>query len=376
MAFCSRCGKQLDSSAAYCSACGAKTSFAQGSQTVPQTNEQHYQRPDFQPYRNSYVQPATPAIAMLKKIASSPIFLISVIALSMNALLQLVTAATATSPVYSLLGMLYEFAYSIDFYEMIDVLDEIYYMIPYTGVNVLTVVTTFIGMIPLIITIVGLWMIFATGANKINGNFSTTGVTMVKVINIINLVFSCITFGFVSIIVLIAIIALIIAGAEYIPVAVGIFIVFLIFIAAAVLSIIYYNKITKSLNAVKYIATTGKHTSYASAFVGVICFIGAGFTLLSTLTSLGAVFSYGAYYPLSNLISLLGTLCSVTATACFGATIFYFRSKMSPRPVGYAQPMQSTQQFQAHAQYTVRQESVMPTPTASDKENDPTEKYN
>ncbi len=382
MAFCSRCGKQLDSSASFCSACGAKTSFAQPAQSQhqaqAQTSDQHYTRPGFQPSYNTRVQPATPAIAMLKKVASSPIFLIGVIALSMNALLQLLTAATAVSPIHSFFGALYEFAYSVDFYEMIDFLDDIYYMFAYSRFNALAVVTTLIGMIPLIITIVGLWLIFATGVSRSNGGFSTTGVTMVKVINIINLVFACISFGFVAIFVLIAFIALTMAGSEYIPVAIGVFIVFLIFIAAAVLSIIYYNKITKSLNAIKFIATTGKPTSYASTFVGVFCFIGAGFTFISSLISLGTIFSYGSYYVASNFISLLTTLCSVTATACFGATIFYFRSKMTPRPVvrpvGYAQtvqPVQSTQQFQRPTQYSAPLEATkLPEHPAASEEND------
>ena len=360
MKYCPRCNAACDDSAAFCTSCGASVATPASAQpgfSQAPANGAWGHPPQFSNYS---VPAASPAIGVLKSIASSPLFLVSTILVTLGILLQFVNAMSIGGPVSVVLNLFYEadlIGYS-DYYGILE------------GINSLNMVSTLFSLIPVILVAVGLWLTFAAGVNKRSGGFSTTGLTMVKVINIIQLVCECILYGLVLILFLIGMMSASAASsysssyssyygyseygsyAESAGVGVGIIIMAvaaIIIIPVAVLRIIWYVKINRSINAAKNTALTGNGDMNVSSYVGVFCFIGAvgGFIGL-----IGSALTY------VTVPSVLISLCSIAASVCFGILIFTYRSRMqalamTPMPLntmninnvgGYmpSQPMMNT----------------------------------
>ncbi len=252
---------------------------------------------------------------MLKKIASSPLFLVAVIAFTLTLVLQLIGSFGAANYVDKIIGTLYQLAYEIDSYELIEALNQFTYYLDFNLITLSSGVGAFTGMIPSIIVAIGLWLTFAAGANKKVSTFSTSGLTVLKVMNTITLVFTCIGFGLGAIGMLIATIVLAAASSEAV-VLVILAIVFIIFVIVGIFNIIYYSKINKTLKSAKQTALGTNPSAYASRFVGVLCWIGAITGLFGIITAFG-------------IAGKLAVLSTSVATACFGALIFSYRNKMN-----------------------------------------------
>ena len=348
MGFCSNCGAQANDGAAFCTACGASLSTQASASSMSSTGSfgQTQQAPgawspapQYQPqYQPTYaVQPLSPAIGVLKRIAASPLFLVATILTTLGVLLRFISSLTGGIDIASIMNALYQNGV-IGYWDYMEFLDTYRYSEIYPLINGLNILSTLISLVPIILVAIGLWLIFGAGASKSRADFSTTGLTMVKVINIINLVFECIGYGIGMIAVVVMMIGVSAAssyassyssyygyGYDYAETAVGvsigvIAICAVILIAVAVFRIIWYVKINKSINAATVTARTGNGNMNASTYVGVFCFIGAGCGFI------GFIFSLVTYI---TALSIITSLCSIATSILFGIVIFKYRSSMA-----------------------------------------------
>ena len=315
MSFCSRCGSQLTEGAAFCQSCGQKIASASTAQPTQNTSEQ----PNYSyiPY-SADIAPATPAIGVIKKIASSPLFLTAAIAFTLVMVFEFISAFTFGRLFEAAVGYFFRFADLTESYELQHALYDLEYYLS-DIINILTSVSVsvmFVGMIPSILVSVGLWRTFAAGADRKTGGFSTAGLTMIKVITVISFVFTCI--GYSAALILMLIFTIGVIGYSY-SVPVGAFIIFFfalsVLVAAAVLTVLWFVKILKMINAVKTTARAGNADPYASKYVGVWCFLTAFGNFFSLVTAFG-------------IAAKMSALCSAVAFCCFGILIFTYRSRM------------------------------------------------
>lgn len=169
-------------------------------------------------------------------------------------------------------------------------------------------------------------MIFVSAINRNSDGMKTSGLTMIKVINIIRLVCICVCLGIVEIIFIIAMVQsskgysalndISSTAGSIASAGIGVLLVLdLLIVAGFVIAILYYAKIIKSINTVKETITSGIMSNKVSSYVAILTFILAGFTLIS-------VFFAG------SALSVLSTLCSVVSMVCFGILIFKYRNTM------------------------------------------------
>ena len=187
-----------------------------------------------------------------------------------------------------------------------------------------------ISMLPNALIVAGSWM---TYANVKVGQTKTSGLTLVKVGLIINLVFLCVALGLFELVFIIATamfsnldefassFELDISEFDAFTTSImqGVF-VFLILIVAAVivLMVIYYVKACKTVDVIRETIATGVPSDRISGFVAVLQCISGGIIALNTLR----VLAYGGGF------SVLSSVCSATASICFGVFLFEYRSKM------------------------------------------------
>lgn len=325
MAFCSKCGAQVKDGASFCQACGNKINSAQpqGQPIYGSSEQQNVMR----------VAPMTRAVQTLKSIGSSPLFLVAVIAFTLAMIFGLFGAFSNT-PVNRILDSVYKFARMTDNYDIMYGVNEVVREIDFNSVGIAAVVGKIFSMIPEIIVAIGLWMIFAAASNRMIGTMKTSGITLLKIMNIINLVFACIGYAIAGIVLFVLTIAMASLAEEALVVMLVIIAVCLI---GAVLNIIFYVKVNKTLCAAKTVLLTGSPYAYASRYVGVLAFINAFTSFISIFAT------YGVFGKMAEL-------CAVVATGCFGAMIFVYRKRMricamqqtAPR-ADYVQPTQESE---------------------------------
>lgn len=240
-------------------------------------------------------------LGVMKKACSSPAALVAVIAYTAAALFNLFSAIGGSS---GILGYLYRIADALD----VD-LDYFYYAS--RGVSVAVGI---IGMIPTVLTAVGLWITFASAANKMTAGMKTGGLTLVKVILIINFVFICIAFAAVEVVLSVA--AASFSDSYFDSSVVGIMVGVIIGIAVGMTPVILlYVKAVKTVNTMSLTARTGYPSDKVSVFVAVMAFIMGGFKLILLFVS-------------SGVLAKLSGLCSVTASIAFGVFLISYRGKM------------------------------------------------
>lgn len=295
--FCAKCGIENAENAVFCKNCGNSI----GTTPAPQAASVYTAPvPVAKPPLSSH-----PVLNVVKKLASSPLFLVAVIAYSAQILFSIVNSAGTGAKVemflYQLLNRLGGNV-SYEFYEIVDGISRIG-DIPY-------VIGTIIGLIPAILICIGLWMTFASARNRMVDGMKTSGLTMIKVLTIIQLIGSCIAVAAIELLLLLAVVG--IAATEYAPgVAIAILVLLVLVVAASyTLQIIYSAKIIKSLNSVKSTITTGSPVAKASRFVAVWAFISA----------FGALFSVAS--------SFLSSVATITSLICFGILVFKYNNSM------------------------------------------------
>ena len=158
------------------------------------------------------------------------------------------------------------------------------------GVSAMMNSAKLIGMVPGILTVVSLWLMFVD-ARKGGPRLSTTGMTIIQVLQTIGLVGICLVFG----ILLIALLAAMseISNSYYYSSSAssGMGVVIAIVIAIGVLCIFVYAKILSAIKSVKYTLTTFTPCYDSMMFVGVLSIIGGSISALSALSMLSYGFS-------------------------------------------------------------------------------------
>lgn len=296
--FCPKCGYQNAEGAAFCQKCGTQLSPVSSAQPYPQPIA------GSAPQRNGASVRNVPAgIAVLEKVCTGPLILVAVIAF---------TAAT----VFNLISSISSASGSLDyFYQMAAMMGmaRSFGNLYYASQGAITFLAV-IGSLPNILIVAGLWIAYASVANKQYAGMKTSGLTLIKVILIINLVCICIFFAAVEVVLLAAIVNL--ANSYYGSSVVGPLVGVMIGIAIAlVLLILYYVKAVKTINTIKFTAQSGNPSDAVSIYVAVMAFIAGGFALLSIVAD-------------HSILSIFARVCSTTAFICFGAFLFVYRNQM------------------------------------------------
>ena len=185
-----------------------------------------------------------------------------------------------------------------------------------------------IALIPSILVAIGLWLTFASAHNKYQPSVKTAGLTIIKVINCINLVWSCIVLAAVEIVGIIALIAVSAASdnsydsyygyyshsnAYALGFVVGLMLTFAV---AFAFEIIFLAKINKTINSMKNAAVNGCVKSLASSYVAVILIISAVFSLIGAVAAL-----YDPFVALQAVVA-----CAMNI--CFAVLIFSYNGQM------------------------------------------------
>ena len=127
-----------------------------------------------------------PTITTVRKMLTAPLFLVAIIGYSAYGLFQFIGAFAGSSIsdnlIYKLMRM-----------QGVYGLNSLYYNIYGMGYNFIKVVTTLIGIIPVLLIITGMWMLFVSVKTSKENTIGTAGLTMIRVIVIIRLVALCIS---------------------------------------------------------------------------------------------------------------------------------------------------------------------------------------
>ncbi len=256
------------------------------------------------------------ATAVLKKLGSSPIFLAGVIAYTLTVLVSLVMSVSNSS--YAM-GVLYELADALDMEAVF--LRNVDFVYAISGVG--SVISGVIGSIPLVVITVGLWMCFAYARKRQSMMYNTSGLTIIKVISIVQLVFLGIGILFSEVILLVITIVMAssFSGAAVVPVMM---LSMVILIAVFALEVYYYIKVIKTINVISRTAATGVPNEKVSRFVGGYLLASAVISVIALVVALDEV-AIGYGYALAMVLECV---CTAVSSVCLGTLIFKYRKEM------------------------------------------------
>ncbi|MCD7889032.1 MAG: zinc ribbon domain-containing protein [Oscillospiraceae bacterium] len=306
--FCSKCGTKNPDNANFCQGCGSPlnnpSQDTSASGYAGGYAYTHQSAPSPNPNTTVYSEPSPESpLAALRKVASSGLFRFTAFAFC-SLILSNILAMFDTSYFW---GIYTEIFNNID----PDMVSEASRFL-----GSFSLVTAIFSQLPNILIAVGLWMTYATAASKKGERFNTAGLTMIKVIYVIELVLMCILLALMMVVMLIATLStdnssdamIVFLGVLFLDVFFGVIIFWL-------------AMIIKSLNAAKKASTEdhGKHIGRnASAFVGVVCFIGGAINVISAITSI--------FIP--SITAFCNCAIGAAVQICFGVLIFRFRGEM------------------------------------------------
>lgn len=118
-----------------------------------------------------------PALNALKTVGSSPLFLAMTILFSLSALLNIFASMKLGDTMSNL--YVYFYRLGMDAYQIQQLMDSM---------SSTSVVSAVLGSIPAILTAVAMWIHFGTCSNRQNGNISTAGLTICKVLFYISMI--------------------------------------------------------------------------------------------------------------------------------------------------------------------------------------------
>ncbi len=266
----------------------------------------------------------------VKKTGKSPVYIIATAAVTLLALLSIwnIIESIVNYSSYSYLYDTYTFAGEL---------------VVYIGSFILSMVTA-IGMI-----------LFFVSSLSSKDTMPTTGLTMIKISQVIQLVFATIGFVFAFLIGLVLLIVPNIIGIDNImdyiyqytgynvfdPYAFGyyldfasifniIVIVMLVFIViGAVLVFLYYMKILRTVKSVKNAITTQKPNNKGSVYIIVINIILSFFVLIGLISSIYQWVSGTLYLGTTTaILTIISSLLSLVAYLFIAITIITYRGRM------------------------------------------------
>ena len=292
---------------------------------------------------------------VVRTMAASVLFLVGTIGYSAYVLFELLGSFTGGSEIMNMFNniMAQSGAYSSMDYQSLQMLSGIF--------GSTSVISTLFGLIPAMVLVAGIWMVFAAAKqNKLPG-IAATGMTMIRVIVIIELVLSCIAVFAVAAIGFLVVLGMgSLAGyyGEGTPVVVIMVLILIVILAVCAINIIYYVKLGGTVKRMKETMITGRPDTKVSLFVEILCYLGGAGSAISALMSLVGL----------DIFGFLSNAGMGTASICFGMLLRQYRNKMQTlemNPQAYqAQPgagQQSAAPHQAHqAQPGAAQQNAAP----------------
>ncbi len=241
---CSNCGHICADGDKFCQNCGAQLTPSAPTST-PETPAHQTPPYDTFPAQGNWVMPS-PIHMKLKQFASSPLLLTAIIAYTAYIVLTLCTTAFGSAiSAEAILGALYDLGFGDILYAMDgEIMDMIY------AISAPSLASTLFSMTPQILIALGMWLLFASAKS---GQPKTTGLTIIKVITIIQLVGFCITIaalGIGSLLLLLAAFGYIARFGSYGVLAAAVALL-IITVLIAVFGLLYYVKLLRSLEVIK-----------------------------------------------------------------------------------------------------------------------------
>lgn len=227
-------------------------------------------------------------IRTIRTMISSPLFLVGAIGYSVYALFELLGGLTGGDAFSSLINGLswINRSYSMDYS-----FTQAYLR----GYNMGRVIIALIMAVPVILIVAGIWLSFASAKSNSQPGISITGLTMIRIIVIIQLVFACLGLALLELLCIVGIIGANAVRSYYSSSSIG-YMVIIMMIGIAVFSavkILYYLKLGKTINVMKEVIISGRPNSQISLYVEIFCYIAGGVAAVSALVSLAGMSVYG-----------------------------------------------------------------------------------
>ena len=279
-----------------------------------------YVRPPVTPYAPAQPQarPLTSVHKALKALASSPLFLIGTIFVSLGFLLSIISAFLPTDYTWIFSMLPQEAYYALE-------LDDLQYQLFMLQRG--SMLSNFLMMLPGLIlsalSVAALWITFASGKNHSDPYLKTSGFSILKVLQILGIVGYALLALLLVILLVIVLVAAASVSGSYAGDAVGavmgmLAVILLALLAVIALLIVYSAKVIGSLNAAKHAVETGVFQKKASMFVAVLGFIMAGYTLIDL---------YGTFV-FRGWLAMLSGICTAGAQIVFGICIINYNRKV------------------------------------------------
>lgn len=252
---------------------------------------------------------------VVRSMATSVLFLVGTIGYSVYVLFELLGSFTGGSEIMNMFNniMAQSGAYSSMDYQSLQILSGIF--------GSTSVISTLFGLIPAMVLVAGIWIVFAAAKqNKLPG-IAATGMTMIRVIVIIELVFACIAVFAVAVIGLLAVVGMGSLAGYYgdgAPFVVIMALVMIVLLAICAIEIVYYVKLNGMVKSIKETMVTGRPNTKVSLFVEILCYLGGAGSAISALMSLVGL----------DIFGFLSNAGMGTAGICFGMLLRQYRNKM------------------------------------------------
>ena len=252
---------------------------------------------------------------VVRSMATSVLFLVGTIGYSVYVLFELLGSFTGGPEIMNMFNniMAQSGAYSSMDYQSLQILSGIF--------GSTSVISTLLGLIPAMVLVAGIWIVFAAAKqNKLPG-IAATGMTMIRVIVIIELVFACIAVFAVAVIGLLALVGMGSLAGYYgdgAPFVVIMALVMIVLLAICAIEIVYYVKLGGMVKRMKETLVTGRPDAKVSLFVEILCYLGGAGSAISALMSLVGL----------DIFGFLSNAGMGTAGICFGMLLRQYRNKM------------------------------------------------
>lgn len=289
---CPKCGAGIPNGAAFCQNCGMPVG----------------QQPAMAPRA-----PLSPAVRLQKKLGTSPLYLTGIIAYSCAILFTLANAVAGNS---GLTGMLYKYmdvlgSDSLEMYMAMRQLENS--LDALRGFSLLSALS---GSLLLIVIAVGMWMLFASAIDKTGAPMRDTGLSIIRIVAIIQLVCQCLVLGLLEVVMLI-IGAM--AGSQVDEMWTIVIVAMLLIAVFFVPTILMYAKLVKTLGVMRNTMRSGMASDQVSVYVAVMSIILGVLNLFSI---------FGGFF------AVLTSLCNAVAGITFGIFLFEYKNKMRSLMMG------------------------------------------
>lgn len=303
--FCPQCGQPYAEGMRFCEHCGATLPPPAAPGVAPQAGMPG------QPLPAQRSGPVS-VLELLRRLATSPLYLTGAIAYTCFILFNLVSATSGSTLerlMDQYLSLLFRYG-NMGMGELGEALDQLNSVMPL--MRGATLGTALVGQIPAILIVVGLWMLFASAKNRSGEPLKATGLTIIKVITIINLV----VVSLAALLVVVVLFLVMAALASYEDAIVPAFLAVIVLVAAIfALAILFYVKLATTIHTMQTSIRTGMPSDRVSAYVAVIAILGGVGSLMSILGAGGV----------SGMLAMLG---AAVAAFCYGIFLFRYRKEM------------------------------------------------